>query len=158
MINISIDKIKCYSNNSTAIVMLMTLPMMAMFFILLASNELMSGDVVNQLNITFIHTSILAYTHVIVPFVAIFTTLKDLVKFKSTDNELLKIVISSISVFITMSNIFCNFQLSLGLEVLDFETCIYYTAVLMIEFIAISFFIFGAYLLGIWLKGKIKNK
>lgn len=148
MDNMNVEKIKGYANNSALVIQLLALPMIGMFVMLMASNKIVSSDIAKQLNITFIQTAVVAYTHVIIPCVSLITTVKDLLKFNDVEQEMVRMVVSSITVFVTVAIIFCNFQLSLGVEVIDMETCIYYTATSMIEFIAISFFIFGVYLLG----------
>lgn len=159
MDKLSLDKIKYSTNNCAIIIQMTILPMFIMFLVLITSNNIVSSETAKQLNVAFIHVSIVIYTYYIIPLTAVVSTVKDILKFNgSAEREVTKIVFSSITEFIAVALIFCNFQLSLGLDVINFDTGIYYTATSMFEFMAISFFIFGIYLLYIELKKRICRK
>ena len=148
MSKVSLDKIKELTYNCGLIIKCLLFPMIIMFVTLITSNKLVSIEVAKQLNITFMNTLVISYTNYVIPATALIATIRDIKRYDDiVDMEIIRIVVMSIIEFIAVAIIFCNFQLSLGLDVIDFNTGIYYTATSMIEFMSISFFVFGFYLI-----------
>lgn len=153
----TLHNIKESLNNCALVIELLILPIFILFIILMTTTSIVSSDTAKQLNLTFINIIIVAYTYYIIPIVAVISTIKIVLKFDNTEKALIKIAFSAITEFMTVALIFCNFQLSVGVEVLNIETGLYYTATSMIEFIAISFLILGSYIIYTKIKKHIVN-
>lgn len=154
----TLHSIKDYLSNCEIVIELLVLPIFILFIINMAKTSVISSSAAKQLNLTFINTVIEAYTWYVIPIVSIVSTFKIILEFDDIEKALMKITFSAITEFITVVLIIYNFQISIGVEVIDIDTGVYYTATSMIEFIAISFIILGGYILYTKIKKHINKE
>lgn len=159
MNNLSLDKIKEMTYNCGLLIKCLLFPMITMFVTLITSNKLVSLEIAKQLNITFMNTLVISYTNYVIPATALIVTFRDIKRYNGIVlDEVIRITVMSIVEFVAVALIFFNFQLSLGIDVIDFNTGIYYTATSMVEFMSLSFFIFGFYLIYSEIKNHSKKQ
>lgn len=111
---------------------------------------------VARLNAKYINDTISSYLNFIIPCIAILVTLMycwDTTK--NIEKSLKLIIIHTITEFVVMASILCNFNSYIGtVKIISNDDGIYYTATSMIEYLAIAFITYAIMILC----SKITNK
>lgn len=142
----TLSNIKESLSSCALVIELLILPIFILFIILMSTTSVVSSDIARQLNVTFVNIVIVAYAYYMIPIISVIVTIKAF-KRKKISKIIQTIMFSAITEFITTIFILINFNLTANIEILSIETSLYYAAVSMIWFIAISFFITGVWLI-----------